>query len=42
MAKLEPRIRELERLVGKLALEKEMLIRARNLNTKGKKTVYRR
>jgi len=37
MAKLELRVRELERLVGKLALENEMLKRARDLNTKEKK-----
>ena len=37
MAKLELRVRELERLLGKVTLEKEMLKRARNLNTKEKK-----
>jgi transposase len=37
MAKLELRIRELERLLGKLTLENEMLKRARDLNTKEKK-----
>jgi putative transposase len=37
MAKLELRIRELERLVGRLTLENEMLERARDLNTKEKK-----
>ena len=37
MAKLELRIRDLERLLGKLTLENEMLKRARDLNTKEKK-----
>lgn len=37
MAKLELRVRELERLLGKLTLENEMLKRACDLNTKGKK-----
>jgi len=37
MAKLELRVRELERLLGKLTLENEMLKRARDLNTKEKK-----
>ena len=37
MAKLELRIRELERLLGKLTLENEMLKRVRDLNTRGKK-----
>jgi len=37
MAKLELRIRELERLVGRLTLENEMLKRTRDLNTKEKK-----
>jgi len=37
MAKLELRIRDLERLVGRLTLENEMLKKARGLNTKGKK-----
>jgi len=37
MARLELRIRELERLLGKLTLENEMLKRARDLNTKEKK-----
>ncbi len=37
MAKQELRIRELERLLGKVTLENEMLKRARDLNTKGKK-----
>ncbi len=37
IAKLELRIRELERLLGKLTLENEMLKRARDLNTKEKK-----
>jgi transposase-like protein len=37
MAKLELRIRELERLAGRLTLENEMLKRARDLNTKEKK-----
>jgi len=37
MARLELRVRELERLLGKLTLENEMLKRAINLNTKEKK-----
>ena len=37
MAKLELRVRELERLLGKITLENEMLKRARDLNTKEKK-----
>ena len=37
MAKQELRIRELERLLGKLTLENEMLKKARDLNTKEKK-----
>jgi len=37
MAKLELRIRELERLLGKMTLENEMLKRARDLNTREKK-----
>jgi len=37
MAKLELRIRELERLVGRLTLENEMLKKIRDLNTKEKK-----
>ena len=37
LAKLELRIRELERLLGKMALENEMLKRARDLNTNQKK-----
>ena len=37
MARHELRIRELERLLGKLTLENEMLKRARDLNTKEKK-----
>jgi len=37
MARLELRIRDLERLVGRLTLENEMLKRARDLNTKEKK-----
>ncbi len=37
LAKQELRIRELERLLGKLTLENEMLKRARDLNTKEKK-----
>ena len=37
LAKLELRIRELERLLGKLTLENEMLKRVRDLNTKEKK-----
>ena len=37
IAKLELRVRELERLLGKLILENEMLKRARELNTKEKK-----
>ncbi len=40
MAKQELRIRELERLLGKLTLENEMLKRARDLNNKEKKTIY--
>ena len=35
--KLELRVRELERLLGKVTLENEMLKRARDLNTKEKK-----
>jgi transposase len=37
LAKLELRIRELERLLGKVTLENEMLKRARDLNTNQKK-----
>jgi len=37
LAKLELRIRELERLLGKITLENEMLKRARDLNTNQKK-----
>jgi len=37
MAKLELRIRDLERLVGRLTLENEMLKEIRDLNTKEKK-----
>ena len=37
MAKLELKIRDLERLVGKLSLENEMLKKIRDLNTKEKK-----
>ena len=37
MAKLELRVRELERLLGKVTLENEMLKRARDLDTKEKK-----
>jgi len=37
MAKLELRIRDLERLVGRLALENEMLKKIRDLDTKEKK-----
>ena len=37
MAKQELRVRELERLLGKLTLENEMLKRARDLATKEKK-----
>jgi transposase len=37
MAKLELRVRELERLLGKITLENEMLKRARDLGTKEKK-----
>lgn len=37
MAKLELRIRELERLLGKITLENEMLKKIRDLNTKEKK-----
>ena len=38
MAKLELRIRELERLLGKITLENEMLKKIRDLGTKEKKT----
>jgi len=37
MARLELRIRELERLVGRLTLENEMLKKIRDLDTKEKK-----
>ena len=37
MAKLELRVRELERLLGKVTLENEMLKIVRDLNTKEKK-----
>ncbi|MEA2015952.1 MAG: transposase [Actinomycetota bacterium] len=37
MAKLELRIRDLQRLVGRLTLENEMLKKIRDLNTKEKK-----
>ena len=37
LAKQELRIRELERLLGKITLENEMLKRTRDLNTKEKK-----
>jgi len=37
MAKLELRVRELERLLGKLTLENEMLKRVRDLDTRKKK-----
>ena len=37
LAKLELRVRELERLLGKLTLENEMLKRVRDLDTKEKK-----
>jgi len=37
IAKLELRVRELERLLGKITLENEMLKRARDLGTKEKK-----
>jgi transposase-like protein len=37
LAKLELRVRELERLLGKMALENEMLKRARDLSTNQKK-----
>ena len=37
MAKLELRIRDLERLVGRLTLENEILKKIRNFGTKGKK-----
>jgi len=37
MAKLELRIRDLERLVGRLTLENEMLKKIRDLDTRGKK-----
>ena len=39
MAKLELRVRELERLLGKVTLENEMLKRARDLDTKEKKDI---
>ncbi|MFC2159435.1 transposase [Actinomycetota bacterium] len=39
MAKLELRVRELERLLGKVTLENEMLKRARDLGTKEKKDI---
>lgn len=37
MAKLELRVRELERLLGKITLENEMIKRARDLDTREKK-----
>ena len=37
MAKLELRIRDLERLVGRLTLENEVLKKIRDLDTKEKK-----
>ncbi len=37
MAKLELKVRDLERLVGKLTLENEILKKLRDLNTKEKK-----
>ena len=40
MARLELRIRELERLLGKRTLENEMLKKARDIDTKEKKTIY--
>jgi len=40
MAKLELRIRNLERLVGKLTLENEILKKIRDLDTKGKKSLH--
>ena len=40
MAKQELRIRELERLLGKVTLENEMLKRARDLDSKEKKIFY--
>ena len=40
MAKLELRVRDLERLLGKVTLKNEMLKRARDLNAKGKKKIY--
>ena len=39
MAKQELRIRELERLLGKVTLENEMLKRARDLDSKEKKDI---
>ena len=39
MAKLELRVGELERLLGKITLENEMLKRTRDLNTKEKKDI---
>lgn len=42
MARLELKIRDIERLVEKLALENEMLGKGRDLNTRGKKRVYLR
>jgi transposase len=39
IAKLELRVRELERLLGKITLENEMLKKIRDLNTKEKKDI---
>ena len=39
MAKLELRVRELERLLGKITLENEMLKKIRDINTKEKKDI---
>lgn len=35
------KIRELERLVGELAMENRLLLKARDLSTKGKKKIHR-
>ena len=40
LAKLELRIRDLERLVGRLTLENEVLKKIRDLDTMKKKTVH--
>ncbi len=39
MAKLELRVRELERLLGKITLENEMLKKIRDLDTMKKKDI---